>query len=160
MRHSHEEVRATGHERIGTEHLLLAVLAEPTGAGHRALHQHGADAASLRDAVRLLAAPKPADTAAAPGEARRLGHGLLQRLHDSVGGGRTRLSPRAKKALEQSLRAALENNDKSINSGHVLLGILRVPDATAHRILAGAAIDPQALRTTATAFAGGGGSTA
>ncbi|GAA4953176.1 hypothetical protein GCM10023224_42540 [Streptomonospora halophila] len=157
---SQEEVRATGCDRIGTEHLLLGILAEPTGAGHRALHEHGADPESLRGAVRLLATPKADGTAATPGAGSgRRGRGLLRRLRDSVSGGHLPLSQRAKQALEQSLRAALENDAKSINSGHILLGVLRVPDATAHRVLADAAIDPGALRTTATAFAGASDST-
>ncbi|MEU0875756.1 Clp protease N-terminal domain-containing protein [Nocardia brasiliensis] len=43
----------------------------------------------------------------------------------------------AKKVLELSLREALAREDKSIESGHVLLGILRAPNPTTERLLGG-----------------------
>ncbi|WP_348537720.1 Clp protease N-terminal domain-containing protein, partial [Nocardia brasiliensis] len=43
----------------------------------------------------------------------------------------------AKKVLELSLREALARKDKSIESGHVLLGILRAPNPTTERLLGG-----------------------
>ncbi|WP_280253041.1 Clp protease N-terminal domain-containing protein [Nocardia abscessus] len=45
----------------------------------------------------------------------------------------------AKKVLELSLREALGRKDKSIESGHILLGILRAPNQTTERLLGGAA---------------------
>lgn len=48
----------------------------------------------------------------------------------------------AKKVLELGLREALARKDKSIESGHLLLGILRAPNETTSYILGGAqAID-------------------
>ncbi|MBF6334317.1 Clp protease [Nocardia abscessus] len=45
----------------------------------------------------------------------------------------------AKKVLELSLREALGRKDKTIESGHILLGILRAPNQTTERLFGGAA---------------------
>ncbi|MBF6227604.1 Clp protease [Nocardia abscessus] len=45
----------------------------------------------------------------------------------------------AKKVLELSLREALGRKDKTIESGHILLGILRAPNRTTERLFGGAA---------------------
>ncbi|UAK33436.1 Clp protease [Nocardia asteroides] len=44
----------------------------------------------------------------------------------------------AKKVLELALREALARKDKTIESGHVLLGILRAPNPTTQRLFGGA----------------------
>jgi ATP-dependent Clp protease ATP-binding subunit ClpC len=41
-----------GHERVGTEHLLLAIAREPDGLAMRILGEHRVGAEALRDAVR------------------------------------------------------------------------------------------------------------
>jgi ATP-dependent Clp protease ATP-binding subunit ClpA len=46
----------------------------------------------------------------------------------------------AKKVLELSLREALARKDKTIESGHLLLGILRAPNATTARLLGGSEV--------------------
>ncbi|MFD0774174.1 Clp protease N-terminal domain-containing protein [Streptomonospora algeriensis] len=144
-----EEACAAGHGRIGTEHLLLALFAEGGGTGHRALHLHGAEAEPLRTAVRELspapavAEPEPVGSQAKPVRRKR---GLLRRLHSA--GKHIPFSTGAKQALEQSLHVALEGKDNSITSGHVLLGLLRIPGSTADRVLAEAGIDTATLRAT------------
>ncbi|MGW5729053.1 Clp protease N-terminal domain-containing protein [Nocardia beijingensis] len=45
----------------------------------------------------------------------------------------------AKKVLELALREALGRKDKTIESGHMLLGILRAPNQTTERLLGGSA---------------------
>ncbi|WP_348537860.1 Clp protease N-terminal domain-containing protein, partial [Nocardia brasiliensis] len=52
-------------------------------------------------------------------------------------GGHIPFTKDAKKVLELSLREALARKDKSIESGHVLLGILRAPNPTTERLLGG-----------------------
>lgn len=146
-----EEARTAGHGRIGTEHLLLALLAEGGGIGHRALHLHGAEPDPLRAAVRAVS-PAPAGgeqqaaKAGADAAADRPKRGLLRHLRSA--GRHIPFSKRAKQALKGSLRVALESEDGSIGSGHVLLGVLRVPDSTAGRVLAEAGIDTAPLRAT------------
>lgn len=157
-----EECRSLGHSSIGTVHLLLG-LSAGDGAGARALHEHGLGPADLRERVRRLAGlgPDPIDGAALAvigidlDEVRRaveaaFGAGALDAGRQVKG--HIRFTPQAKKTLELSLRSALALKHKSINSGHVLLGLLRSRDADnlALEILADADVDADALATTAT----------
>ncbi|MUL40465.1 hypothetical protein FZ103_04600 [Streptomonospora sp. PA3] len=154
-----EEARTIGHRHIGTEHLLLALAAEGAGTGSQALHEHGADPDTLRAAVRRLSParsePEPVGAGAGPrpGPRRR---GLLARLR-GTGGGHVPFTKRCKQALEQSLRVALDRKHTSIDSGHVLLGLLRIPESTAGRVLADSGIDAGDLRATAERIVDGSG---
>jgi ATP-dependent Clp protease ATP-binding subunit ClpA len=56
------------------------------------------------------------------------------------------LTPRAKKALELSLREAARLGSGHIAAGHVLLGLLRARGGPDTRILTDADIDLDALR--------------
>jgi len=55
-------------------------------------------------------------------------------------------SPDARKTLELSLREALRLGDRSIDSDHVLLGLLRCDDGLAAGLLAGLGVPPGDLR--------------
>src|SRR5262249_53664662 len=46
-----DEARELGHDHIGTEHLLLALLRERTTVAARALERAGIDHASVREAI-------------------------------------------------------------------------------------------------------------
>ena len=52
--HAQQEARELGHPRVGTEHLLLAVLDAPDTAGARALSTLGIDTNAVRDDVQRL----------------------------------------------------------------------------------------------------------
>jgi ATP-dependent Clp protease ATP-binding subunit ClpA len=54
-------------------------------------------------------------------------------------------SPRAKKVLERALREAVRLRDNRLGTEHVLLGILRIEDGTALRMLARLGISPEML---------------
>ncbi|MGW4742090.1 Clp protease N-terminal domain-containing protein [Nocardia xishanensis] len=97
--------------------------AEPLGAEDaEALRSIGIDLDAVRESLEagfgedVLDRPLP--------EPRR---GLLGRQWY---GGHIPFTKDAKKVLELSLREALARKDKSIESGHVLLGILRAPNQT------------------------------
>ena len=113
-----EESRLLGHSHIGTEHLLLGVLAEGEGAGARALHALGVEHDWARDRLGELLGAGPA-----------------------AAKGNIPFTPHAKLALEASLREALDAGDQAIGTGHVLLGVLAAPDGMARRLLAERNID-------------------
>jgi len=157
-----DECRALGHSSIGTVHLLVA-LSAGEGAGARALRDHGLEPADLRERVRRLAGlgADPIDGAALA----TIGIDLeeVQRAVESAFGagalesarqvkGHIRFTVQAKKALELSLRSALALKHKHINSGHVLLGLLRSrgADNLALEILAEADVDADDLAAAAT----------
>ncbi|MFD8531780.1 Clp protease N-terminal domain-containing protein [Streptosporangium canum] len=158
--------RRLNHHLIGTEHLLLGLLDQPESDSAEILGRHGLDHDRACRAVTALIprAPKDAldaealetigidlsairdrvEAAFGPGALDRppqRGHrgGLLSGRH-------VPFSPRAKKALELSLREALALKHGYIGDGHILLGLLREGQGLGSRVLADAGIDSAALR--------------
>jgi ATP-dependent Clp protease ATP-binding subunit ClpC len=96
-----EESRLLGHNYIGTEHLLLGLLAERTGVAARALESLDITLDAAREQVKEIIGPGPQ-------EAR----------------GHIPFTPRAKKILELSLREALKLGSEVISTEHLLLGLI------------------------------------
>jgi ATP-dependent Clp protease ATP-binding subunit ClpA len=118
-----DEARRFNHNYIGTEHLLLGLLAEPDGVARRVLLAAGV---TLDDArARVLAAV-----------------GMGKRAHD----GHIPFTPRAKKVLELGLREALSLHHDYIGTEHLLLGLIREHDGLGTEVLTGAGIDLLSLR--------------
>lgn len=155
-----DEARELGHPYIGTEHLLLALLRNPTGLATTSLGMYGLDHAAVRDSVERIVGiaqdQLDAEALASIGidlDAVRstvesaFGPGVLDGTGPSARrGGRLPFSARAKKTMELSLREALRLKDKQITDGHLLLGILREGEGVAAKIIAGAGIDFGELR--------------
>ncbi|HEY2313010.1 MAG TPA: Clp protease N-terminal domain-containing protein, partial [Streptosporangiaceae bacterium] len=96
-----EESQRLSHNYIGTEHLLLGLLAEQEGVAARALE-------SLN--VTLTAAREQVEEIIGPGQQQPHGH--------------IPFTPRAKKILELSLREALTMGSEVIDTQHLLLGLI------------------------------------
>jgi ATP-dependent Clp protease ATP-binding subunit ClpA len=128
-----EEARLLRHNYIGTEHLLLGILAEGDGTAYRALHELGLTLELGRQQVEAI-----------------------------IGTGKKALSghipftPRAKKVLELSLREALKLGHNYIGTEHILLGILREGEGVAAQVLAGLGDDLPAVRAHVVRLAVGG----
>jgi hypothetical protein len=118
-----EQARILRHDHMGTEHLLLGLLAEGGGVAAQAL---GAAGITL-DAVRA-------------------------EIEDSVGcaevmpRGHIPFTPRAKKVLELALREALHLGHKFLGTEHVLLGIIREGGGVAAQVLVKLGADLTQLR--------------
>jgi len=152
-----------GHPILGTEHLLLGLLADTRGLGGPVLSRLGLEAATVRESIEeMLGRCRGADLdAEALGSIgidldavrRRVeqsfGPGALDRLRDR-GGSRLRVSPRANKALELALRESVRRRDGAIGTEHVLLGILREGKGLAAVVLARAGIDRAAVEAALT----------
>jgi hypothetical protein len=116
------EARAMSNSQITVAHLVLGLVADPTGLGARTIVAQGV---SL-DAVRQTA------TATLPAAA------------DSV----PALIPfdaHAKKALELTFRKALRLNHNHVGTGHILLALLEVEDGTG--VLAGLGVGETTAET-------------
>jgi ATP-dependent Clp protease ATP-binding subunit ClpA len=107
-----EEARKLNHNYIGTEHLLMGLLREGSGAGARAL---------ASEDITLEAVEREVEAVIGRGKREPSGH--------------IPFTPRAKKTLELSLREALQLGHSYIGTGHVLLGIIRKGDGVAIEIL-------------------------
>lgn len=53
-----QEARSAGHDYLGTEHLVLGLLAEPEGLAARALAAQGITAEQVRAAVKVVVRPR------------------------------------------------------------------------------------------------------
>lgn len=121
-----DQARGMGHSHVGTEHLLLGLLGEETGAAGRAFAQLGVTLDAARDAVMALVRPGEPT----PPE---------QQIP---------FSPRAKGTLEASLRQAIGLRDSFIDTEHILLALLIERDGRTASVLASLACPPELLRAT------------
>ncbi len=107
-----QEARQMGHDLIGTEHMLVGLLALGDGIAVSVLTDFEV---TLEDARRKVA----------------------ERVHPYGKGNvdSPTFTPLAKKALERALREALQLDASLIGSEHLLLGLVAVPDGGGARIL-------------------------
>jgi ATP-dependent Clp protease ATP-binding subunit ClpA len=108
-----DEARELDHNYIGTEHLLLGLLATSDSLAGASLIALG----YTRDDVQATLVTIVGRGKASPG-------------------GHIPFTPRAKKVLELSLREALQLKHNYIGTEHILLGLLREGEGMAARILA------------------------
>ncbi len=154
-----DEARVLRHDRVGTEHLLLALLRldTPTTA---VLRRHGLDRDEVAEAVAAHLGSADLDAEAL----RTLGIDLdaVRDVAEATFGpgaldaprrGRQPRSPahipfssRAKKVLELSLREALAMRARTITDGHIVLGLLREGHGLAAKVLHDRGVDLPALR--------------
>jgi ATP-dependent Clp protease ATP-binding subunit ClpA len=129
-----DEARRLRHRFIGPEHLLVS-MAGGTGPGAHVLHVHGLTREILRsrltaltnddlDAEALSALGIDLERVREATEAN-LGPGALDPKRPPMPQGHIPFAKQAKKVLELSLREALRLKCREIDSGHVLLGLLR-----------------------------------
>lgn len=120
-----EEARQLGHDFIGTEHLLLGLLQERGSIAAVALAGVGVEIDATRNLVQE-----------AIGRARATTEATSRPL-----------TPRAKKALELSLREALQRGHSHIGPEHILLGLIRENDGVACQILVASDVNLGHLRS-------------
>jgi ATP-dependent Clp protease ATP-binding subunit ClpC len=118
-----EESQRLSHNYIGSEHLLLGLLAEQEGVAARALE-------SLN--VTLTAAREQVEEIIGPGQQTPHGH--------------IPFTPRAKKILELALREALTMGSEAIDTEHLLLGLIDEGDGVGAQILQRLGATVQAVR--------------
>ncbi len=128
-----EEARLLNHNFIGTEHVLLGMLAEGEGIA----------------AQVLVSADISLDAARSKVEA-------IGRRGSSTPPGHIPFTPRAKKVLEYALREALQLGDNFIGTEHLLLALLREGQGIAIQALVNLGADLDWVREQVIEIAGGG----
>jgi prophage maintenance system killer protein len=113
LRHAQEEARGLGHNYLGTEHLLLGLLAEDQGLAWRVLDRLDISAENARSQVEAI-----------------IGQG-----HGSPAGP-IPFTPRSKKVLELARREAKRLCHNYIGTEHLLLGLVREGEGVAAQVLA------------------------
>ncbi|GAA0407089.1 Clp protease [Acrocarpospora corrugata] len=164
VNHAMAEARRLAHQHTGTEHLLLALLADPDSGTAQALRgiDHAQAAAAIEAAVRrpchgeeldadllstlgidLDAVREKIEASFGPGSLDRAP--FRTRRGALISGRHLTWTPKAKKALELSLREALALKSKEINTIHLLLGLFREGSGLAMRILVEHGLDTDAI---------------
>lgn len=118
-----DEARHFNHNYIGTEHLLLGLLADEEGVAAQALRARGMVLDEARGQVEII-----------------VGYG------EEGTGAQAPFTPRSKKVLQLAEREALQLGHDYVSTEHVLLGLLRESEGVAARVLLNLNIDPDALR--------------
>jgi ATP-dependent Clp protease ATP-binding subunit ClpC len=117
-----EEARLMRHGHIGTEHLLVG-LARGEEEAAVMLHRFGLSGDSARaEVVQLVGMGEHTERGGLP------------------------FTPAAKDALEQAVGEAMRLGHEHADSAHLLLAILRQPDAIARRMLLSAGAAPRDVR--------------
>jgi len=128
---SQGEARRLGHDVIGTEHLLLGLVAEGTGIAARALQNLGINLEDVRQAVEKM-----------------VGTGNPEKVKMLT------LTPRAKKVLELAMIEARQLGQGYIGTEHILLGLIREGEGIAAQVLTGLGADAEKVRSEVTGLLG------
>lgn len=110
--HANQEAQRGNHARIGTGHILLALIRDERGAAGRALLRVGCDLLKARIEVANLY--------------ERASHLVV---------GRVPMSGCAKQALQFALEESRKRGGTSICTEHLLMGVLKNEEFVAHQVL-------------------------
>jgi ATP-dependent Clp protease ATP-binding subunit ClpA len=126
-----EESGELGHDHIGTEHLLLALIREEDGIAGQVLGEAG---------ITLDEARKQVEATAGRGEPEpKRRSGKRWRRH-------VPFTARAKKTMELALRESLGLGHNYIGTEHLLLGLVSLGEGMGSETLANLGADPAQLR--------------
>jgi hypothetical protein len=122
------EARALNHSYVGTEHLLLALVADDSNSVVHLLSMFQIEPAAVRQEVENVVQRG----AAGPGSNKPLP-----------------LTPRARQAIELAHEEAASVRQKSVDAEHLFLGLLREPDGVASIVLRKLGAVPEKTRAEA-----------
>ena len=123
LTNAQQEAGRFGHNYIGTEHLLLGILADAESTASRVLLERDVDLGKARNAIEFI-----------------IGRGVGE-VSGEIG-----LTPRAKRVIELSIEEARRLDDRFIGSEHILLGLIREGQGIAAGVLESFGVDLERLR--------------
>lgn len=121
---SEDQARLLGHGFIGTEHLLLGLIAEGHGPGAQVLKEFDVTLEQVRSKVQEII-----------------------KTTGPSGGGSLPQTPRVQKAVEYARLEVVHFGHISVGSGHLLLGLIKEGDGVAILVLNDLSVDLEQLRT-------------
>jgi len=148
------EAGELGDDEVGTQHVLLGVLWNADGVGKKLLDDAGLGYRTVRQQLEDTSNEVDAEALRGLGidlnAVRRraesvFGRGALDRGTRRTRGGHIRFGKDAKKTLELALREAIHLSQNSISADYVLLGLTRLPDSPAGRLIAAQGVRPEEL---------------
>ncbi|QTX33369.1 ATP-dependent Clp protease ATP-binding subunit [Aminithiophilus ramosus] len=131
---AHREALRLGNDVIGTEHILLGLVAEGEGVAAHVLGGFGLDLESLRGRVEAI-----------------VGRGEPKERPVDLP-----LSPRAKRVLDLAMREARTMGVNYVGTEHILLGLVAEGEGVATQVLASSGFDLPRVRSEVMAALSGG----
>ncbi len=113
MQLANQEAQRFNHEYVGTEHILLGLIKEGSGAAATILRDMGGDLRKIRIEIEKMVRHGP----------------------DIVMMGRLPQTPRAKKVIEYAMDEARTLGSHMVGTEHLLLGLLREQEGVAAQVL-------------------------
>ncbi len=121
---ANQQARQLSHERIDTEHILWGVVREGSGVGAKLLESLGVDLQGICLEVEKL-----------PGGGA-----------ESLGAGKLPVTPRAKRVVEYAIEESEQLRHLHVGTEHLLLGLMRVEEGVAARVLVNLGLRPEDVR--------------
>ncbi len=131
---AHREALRLGNDVIGTEHLLLGLLAEGEGVAAHVLGAFGLELEAIRGRVEEI-----------------VGRGEPKERPVDLP-----LSPRAKRVLDLAMREARNMGVNYVGTEHILLGLVAEGEGIAAQVLLASGLDLQKVRAEVVATLSGG----
>ncbi len=113
IKYAESQARLLNHEYIGTEHILLGLVVENTGTVSQILKESDITGRQVYDEILRL----------------------VKKSNRVVFKENLPMTDRAKLALENATQLAKESNSDTVNSIHILLGLLQVEDGVGAQVL-------------------------
>jgi len=124
MQLANQEAQRFNHEYIGTEHILLGLVAEGSGVAANVLRNLKVDLTRVRAEVEQIVQAGP----------------------DMVTMGKLPQTPRAKKVIEYAIEESRDLKHNYVGTEHLLLGLLREDEGVAGQVLLNLGLDASAVR--------------
>lgn len=128
---AHQIAREYDQEYVGTEHILLAIMAEGTGIGAQVLVKHGITDENLRAEIDSL---------------------IKKGAEETWVFGRLPGTPHFRNVVAAAIEQAQQLESKEVCTEHLLLGLLREKGSVAHRALINLGIRHQDARESVLQF--------
>lgn len=128
MQLANQEALRWNHEYIGTEHILLGLLAEGSGVAANVLKNLGLDLERIRLDVQKVVAPGSEKVSAAA---------------------KLPQTPRAKKVIDYSMEEARKLKHNYVGTEHILLGLLREAEGVGAIVLTNSGLNLEDVREEA-----------
>lgn len=141
LRLAQSEARNSGEGAVGTEHLLLGLLAEGQGVAGKALQSLGVDHKRVRGELKKIAG----------------GGGARANSPAVPSGAEVVLTPRGKRVLELAADEARKMGFNYVGTEHILLGLLREGEGVAARLLNNMGLTTDKVRHQVLSLLGGAG---
>lgn len=140
------------HNYVGTEHILLGLLAEGDGLAAGVLRELGVRLVTVREAVDFMIGRGPREGEVTRADGTSVRHRVL--ANPAIAATPRRETPRVRRVLALATEEARNLDHGFVGTGHLLLGLMREGEGIAAGILESLGVEPDRARDAAVAAFG------